>query len=62
MIDYLDIDIKGNVYSNSLATTLVNSVRVVNSVHDTHDVTAGGKREDALEGDVVIVLCAMAIH
>jgi hypothetical protein len=42
MIGYLDIDIKNTVYSNS--RTLVNSVRVVISVHDTPTVTAGGKR------------------
>jgi hypothetical protein len=62
MIGYLNIDNKGNIYSNSSATTLVNSVRVVNSVHDTPDVTAGRKREEAPEGDAVSVLGAILIH
>ena len=44
MIGYLDIDIKGNVYSNSSATIPVNSVRVVTCVHATPAATAGGKR------------------
>ena len=44
MIGYLDIDINGLVYSNISATTPVNSVRVVTSVHATPAVTAGGNR------------------
>uniref|UniRef100_N1QVG4 Uncharacterized protein n=1 Tax=Aegilops tauschii TaxID=37682 RepID=N1QVG4_AEGTA len=44
MIGYLDIDINGYVYSNISATTPVNSIRVVTSVHATPAVTAGGKR------------------
>jgi uncharacterized protein YunC (DUF1805 family) len=43
-IGYLDIDIKGNVYSNSSAITSVNSVRVVTCVHNFLAMTAGGKR------------------
>jgi hypothetical protein len=42
MIDYLDIDIKNTVYSNS--RTPVNNVRVINCVHATSVVTVGGKR------------------
>ena len=59
MISYLDIDIHGYVYSNSSATTPVNSVRVVTSVHATPAVTAGGKRgqtRKAPEGDAVTAL------
>ena len=44
MIGYLDIN--GYVYSNSSATTPVNSVRLVTCVHDTPAVTARGNRED----------------
>ena len=61
MIGYLDIDINGYVYSNSSATTPVNSVRVVTSVHATPAVTAGGKRgqtRKAPEGDAVTALGA----
>jgi hypothetical protein len=61
MIGSLDIDIKGNFYNNSSTTTPVNSIRVVNSVHDTPAMTAGGKREEAPEGDVVTVLGARPI-
>ena len=50
MIGYLDIDINGLVYSNTSATTLVNSVRVVTSVHATPAVTAGGNRGEDREG------------
>jgi hypothetical protein len=42
MIDYLDIDIKYTVYSNS--RTPVNSVCVVTCVHATPAVTTEGKR------------------
>ncbi|KAE8817681.1 putative dual specificity protein phosphatase DSP8 [Hordeum vulgare] len=59
MIGYLDIDINGLVYSNSSATTPVNSVRVVTSVHATPAVTAGGNREEtrkAPEEDAVTTL------
>jgi hypothetical protein len=42
MIDYLDIDIKNTIYSNS--RTLVHSVRVVTCDHATPAVTARGKR------------------
>ena len=45
---YLDINIKGYVYSNSSATTPVNSVRVVTCVPDTSAVTAGGKRGEMM--------------
>jgi hypothetical protein len=62
MIGYLDINNKGNVYNNSSAATPVNSVRIVNSVHNTPAVTAGGKREEALEGDAVTVLGGRPIH
>ena len=48
MIGYLNIDIKVYVYSNSSATTPVNSVRVVTSVPDTPAVTAGGKRGEMM--------------
>ena len=54
MIGYLDIN--GYVYSNSSATTPVNSVRVVTSVHASPAVTAGGNRGEtrkAPEGDAV---------
>ena len=60
MIGYLDIDIQGYVY-NSSATTPVNIVRVVTSVHASPAVTAGGNRgEDrkAPEGDAVTALTA----
>ena len=59
MIGYLDIN--GYVYSNSSATTPVNSVRLVTRVHDTPAVTAGGNREGrkALEGDAVTILGAV---
>lgn len=50
MIGYLDIDINGYVYSNSSATTPVNSVRVVTSVYATPAVTAGGNRGGDREG------------
>jgi hypothetical protein len=53
---------KGNVYIDSSATTPVNSVRVVNSVHDTPVVTAGGKREEAPAGNAVTVLGGRPIH
>ena len=49
MIGYLDIDINGYVYNNSSATTPVNSVRVVTSVHATPAVTAGGNRGEERE-------------
>ena len=61
MIGYLDIDINGYVYSNSSATTPVNSVRLVTCVHDTPAVTAGGNRGEgrkAPEGDAVTALGA----
>ena len=61
MIGYLDIDINGYVYSNSSATTPVNSVRVVTSVHATPAVTAGGNRGEGMkapEGDAVTALGA----
>ena len=61
MIGYLDIDINGYVYSNSSATTPVNSVRVVNSVHATPAVNVGGKigaTRKAPEGDAVTALGA----
>jgi hypothetical protein len=45
MIGYLDIDNKGNVYNNSSAITPLNSIRVINSVHDTPAVTAGGREK-----------------
>ena len=57
MIGYLDIN--GYVYSNSSATTPVNSVRLVTCVHDTPAVTAGGNRGEgrkAPEGDAVTAL------
>ena len=57
MIGYLDIN--GYVYSNSSATTPVNSVRLVTCVHDTPAVTAGGNRGEsrkATEGDAVTTL------
>ena len=56
MISYLDIDINGLVYSNTSATTLVNSVRVVTSVHASPAVTVGGNRGETRkepEGDAV---------
>ena len=59
MIGYLGVDINGYVYSNSSATTPVNSVRVVTSVHATPAVTAGGNRGEgrkAPEGDAVTTL------
>jgi hypothetical protein len=56
MIGYLYIDIKGNAYNNSSATTPVNIVCVVTCVDNTLVVTAGGKREEAPEGDAVTVL------
>jgi hypothetical protein len=62
MIGYLDIDIKGNVYSNSSATTPNNSVRVITCIDNTPIVTTGGKREDAPEEDAVTVLGARPIH
>ncbi|KAF6993975.1 hypothetical protein CFC21_061582 [Triticum aestivum] len=51
----------GYVYSNSSATTPVNSVRVVTSVHVTSVVTAGGNRGEGMkapEGDAVTTLGA----
>jgi hypothetical protein len=62
IISYLDIDNKHNVYRNSSAITPVNNVRIINIVHDIPDVTAGGKREEALEGDAITVLDARTIH
>jgi hypothetical protein len=62
MMGYLDIDNKGNIYNNSSVTTPVNIIRVVNSVHDTPAVTAGGKRKEAPERDTVTVLGARPIH
>jgi hypothetical protein len=62
MIGYFDIDIKGNIYSNSSATTPINSVRVVTCVDNTPIVTAGGKKKEAPEGDAVTVLGARPIH
>ena len=59
MIGYLDIN--GYVYSNSSATTLVNSVRLDTCVHDTAAMTAGGNRGEgrkAPERDAVTVLTA----
>jgi hypothetical protein len=56
MIGYLDINNKGNVYNNSSAAT------PVNNVHNTPAVTAGGKREEAQEGDAVTVLGTRPIH
>ena len=59
MIGYLDIN--GYVYSNSSATTPVNSVRLVTCVHDTPAVTAGGNRgesREAPQGDTVTALGA----
>ncbi|KAE8781676.1 Metal transporter Nramp2 [Hordeum vulgare] len=59
MIGYLDININDLVYNNSSATTPVNSVRVVTSVHATPAVTAGGNRGEtrkAPEGDTVTAL------
>ncbi|KAE8779666.1 putative receptor-like protein kinase [Hordeum vulgare] len=44
MIGYLDIDINGFVYSNSLTTTPVSSVRVVTSVHATPAMTLNRSR------------------
>jgi hypothetical protein len=62
MIGYLDIDIKGNVYNNSSATTPVNSVCIVTCVDNTPIVTARRKREEAPEGDAVTVVGARPIH
>ena len=59
MIGYLAIN--GYVYSNSSATTPVNSVRLITCVHDTPAVTAGGNRGEgrkASEGDAVTALTA----
>ena len=56
---YIDIDTHDHVYSNTSATTPVNSVHVVTSIHATPAVTAGGNRgetREALEGDVVTAL------
>ena len=61
MIGYLDIDIQGYVYNNSSATTPVNSVPVITSVHASPAVTAGGNRGEtrkAPEGDAVTALGA----
>ncbi|KAE8810456.1 Metal transporter Nramp2 [Hordeum vulgare] len=61
MIGYLDIDINGYVYNNSSATTPVNNVCIVTSVHATPAVTAGGNKGEgrkASEGDAVTALYA----
>jgi hypothetical protein len=50
MIGYLDIDIKVNIYSNSSATTPINSIRIITCVDSTPIVTAGGKRKEAQKG------------
>jgi hypothetical protein len=60
MTGYLNIDIKNNVYSNSRAP--VHGVLVVTCVHATPAVTAGGKREEAPEGDAVTTLGAKPVH
>jgi hypothetical protein len=62
MIGYLDIDNKGNIYSNSSATTPVNNVHIINNIQDTPAVTAGGKKEEAPKGDAVTVVGARPIH
>jgi hypothetical protein len=62
MIGYLNIDNKGNVYSNSSATTPVNNARIITCVNNTPVVTAGGKREKAPERDAVTVLGARPIY
>jgi hypothetical protein len=51
MTGYLDFDIKNNVYNN--LRTPINSIHIVTCVHATPAVTAGGKREEELEGDVL---------
>jgi hypothetical protein len=56
MTAYLDIDIKNNVYNNLRAP--LHSVLVFTCVHATPAVTAGGKREVALEGNAVTALGA----
>ncbi|EMS56665.1 Metal transporter Nramp2 [Triticum urartu] len=59
MISYLNIDINGYVYINSSATTLVNIIRVITSVHATPAVTAGGiegRHERHQKVDAVTVL------
>jgi hypothetical protein len=58
--DYLDIDIKNNVYNNSRAP--VHSVLVVTCVHATPAMTMGGKREDAPKGDAVTTLGAKPVQ
>jgi hypothetical protein len=62
MIGYLNINIKGNVYNNSSAATPVNSVCIVTCIDNTPVMTAGGKREEAPEGDAVTVLGSIPIH
>jgi hypothetical protein len=49
-------DIKNNVYKKSRAP--VHNILVVTCVHATPVVTAGGKREEAPEGDAVTALGA----
>jgi hypothetical protein len=60
MIDYLDINIKNNVYNNS--RTLVNNVLFTTCIHATPAVTADGKREEVSEGDAVTILGAEPVH
>jgi hypothetical protein len=62
IVGYLNIDIKGNIYSNSSATTLVNSICVITFIDNTPAVTARGKREEAPEEDAVTVLGVRPIH
>jgi hypothetical protein len=56
MVGYL------NIYSNSSATTPVNSVCIITFIDNTPAVTARGKREEAPEEDAVTVLGSRPIH
>ena len=61
MIGYLDIEINGYVYNNTSATTPLNNVHVITSVHATPTVTAGGNRGEGRKspkGDAVTALGA----
>jgi hypothetical protein len=62
MIGYLDIDINGNVYSNSSATTLVNNVSVVTCVHNTTFRDCGREDRRYIEREAVIVLGTVPVH
>ena len=59
---YIDIDTHDHVYSNTSATTPVNSVRVVTSIHATPAVTAGGNRGETREAPERDAVTALGVY